>query len=95
MADRLGRAPTADEYYKFKQLLSNEEAGQDVTTQTTTSDGQGNTKTRVKRSDDTTDPTAADLADDFSRRGALGREANTVQAARYFDVIERLVRGGS
>ena len=95
---RLGRAPDADEYHRFRKLLRNSEAGQDVTTQTstTTSDGQGNTSTvnRVKRSDDTTDPTPDVIADAFTRRGRLGTEANTRMAATgYYGVIDRLIGG--
>lgn len=91
MQARLGRAPTADEYQDFRKLLSNSEAGQDVTTTVTTTDGKGHSKTRVKHSDDTTDPSADVLADQFTRKGKLGREANTVQAASFMDVIARRV----
>lgn len=94
LSDRLGRAPTADEYHRYRTLLSNEEAGQDVTTTITRTDGEGKSRTRVKRSDDTTDPSAAAVADDFSRRGKLGREANThVAATDYFNIIDRLTGG--
>lgn len=93
MRARLGREPTADEYHQFRNLLSNSEAGQDVTTQVTRTDGQGNTTTRVKRSDDTTDPSPDTVADDMLRRGELGKEANTVTAASFFDIIAGKVGG--
>ena len=95
---RLGRAPTSEDYDQFKRLLQSSESGQDVTTvrQTTRpgkTDNDSRTTQRVTHSDDTTDPSASDLAEDMSRRGRLGREANTVQAASVFDVIARRVGG--
>jgi hypothetical protein len=93
---RLGRAPTSEEYHRFNKLLRNSEGGQDVTTTRSVTkpgetDNDSRTTTRVNRSDDTTDPTADVLADDFTRRGKLGREANTVTAASFMDVIARRV----
>lgn len=93
MTTRLGRAPTSDEYHQFREALSNAEGGQDITTQTTKIGKNGVPTTRVHRSDPTSDPTPDVVADDMLQRGALGREANTVQAASYFDVIARLVGG--
>lgn len=94
MTQRLGRAPTSDEYHQFRHLLSNAEGGQDVVTQTPVgTDKKGRTITRVTRSDNTTDPSATDVADDYLSRGKLGREANTVRAADYFDIIARKVGG--
>lgn len=96
MQSRLGRAPTADEYHQFRNLLSNTEGGQDVTTTRSVTkpgktDNDSSTTTRVTRSDDTTDPTPATLADEMTRKGALGREANTVQAADFMRVIQQRV----
>lgn len=94
LEDRLGRAPTSDEYHQFRTLLSNAEGGQDVTTTISTTDGEGHSKTRVKRSDPTSDPSAATVADDFSRKGALGKEANTRTAGvDYYDAIASLIGG--
>lgn len=93
MQARLGRMPTADEYDQFHSLLTSKEGGQDVTTTTHRTGRSGNTTSRVSRSDDTTDPSAQDVAEEMTRKGKLGREANTVQAASYFDVIARRVGG--
>jgi hypothetical protein len=94
LEDRLGRAPTSDEYQRLRKQLSNSEGGQDVTTSITTTDGQGNSKTRSKPSDTTTDPSADVIADDMSRRGALGKEANTRQIGNgYYDAIASLIGG--
>ena len=93
MERRLGRAPTADEYDRFHSLLTSKEGGQDVTTVTQRTGRSGNTTSRVSRSDDTTDPSAQDVAEEMTRKGKLGREANTVQAASFFDVIARRVGG--
>lgn len=99
LEDRLGRAPTADEYHQARQLIQNSEGGQDVTTTRSVTkpgetDNDSRTTTRVSRSDDTTDPTPDVLLDDMSRRGKLGREANTVTAASLFDVLANRVGMG-
>ena len=94
LTDRLGREPTAGEYQRARKLISNSEGGQDVTTTVTRNDGQGNTVSRVKHKDDTTDPSPDVILDDYSRRGKLGREANTFTAATdYLGVIDRLTGG--
>lgn len=94
MQDRLGRAPTADEYHQFRTSLSNSEGGQDVTTQTTSTNAKGVSTTKVTRSDDTTDPSPTDLADEFTRTGKLGKEANTrTIATDYYGVVDRLIGG--
>jgi hypothetical protein len=92
LEQRLGRAPTADEYHQFRSMLTNSEGGQDVTTVTNTPDGQGNITRHVKHSDPTSDPSAADLADQFSRRGKVGKEANTHQIATdYYGAVASLI----
>lgn len=93
MTARLGRAPTSDEYHQFRTMLSNSEAGQDVSDSRTHVNKNGVVVTKTTHSDDTTDPSAADIADDYLSRGDLGREANTVQAANYYDVIARRIGG--
>lgn len=92
LQQRLGREPTADEYHQFRHLLRNKEGGQDVTTTVTKYGKRGQVKSSVSTpSDNTTDPSAADVADDMSRRGDLGREANVVRAASFMDIIARRV----
>jgi len=95
LSDRLGRDPTADEYHKFRTLLSNEEGGQDTTTTVTKYGKRGQVKSsRSTPSDRTTDPSADVIADDMSRTGKLGKEANTFQAATgFFGVLDRLTGG--
>jgi hypothetical protein len=94
MQTRLGRAPTADEYHQFNQQLKSSEGGQDVTTTTTHSDGQGHSTTRVRRSNNQTTPSPTDIADDFTRKGALGVEANTRTAGvDYYDALHNLIGG--
>jgi hypothetical protein len=93
---RLGRAPTSEEYHRFNKLLRNSEGGQDVVTQRSVTkpgetDNDSISTQRISRSDDTTDPSADVIADDMTRRGKLGREANTVTAATFMDVIARRV----
>jgi hypothetical protein len=99
LEERLGRAPTADEYQKARKMIQNSEGGQDVTTtRSVTRPGEtandSRTTTRVTRSDNTTDPSPDVLLDDMSRRGKLGREANTVTAASLFDVLANRVGMG-
>jgi hypothetical protein len=96
MEARLGRAPTSEEYHQFRQMLRNKEGGQDVTTTRSVTkpgetDNDSRTTTRVNRSDDTTDPDPSTVAEEFTMRGKLGREANTVTAASFMDVIARRV----
>jgi hypothetical protein len=93
LQQRLGREPTADEYHDARKKVSASAGGQDVTTNTPSMGKDGTVTTRVTHSDDTEDPSPADVLDDMSRRGALGREANTVTAASFFDVIANRVGG--
>jgi len=91
----LGREPTAAEYAAYRARLRDAEAGADVTTTTTTAGPGGNTRTRVSRSDDTTDPSAAVVADEMVRRGALGRERNTKMAAiDYYQAAMSILGAG-
>lgn len=91
-----GRAPTAAEYRRYAHRLRAAEAGADVTTQRTTTqyDATGratDSTTHVSRQDDTTDPSAATVADQMSRQGKLGRERNTrMVGVDYFGAIMNL-----
>lgn len=78
MESRLGRAATADEEARFRANLRAEEAGDQVTTTTSKYGRTGNLKSTVSTQlDDTSDASASTVADDFTRQGKLGKEANT------------------
>jgi hypothetical protein len=111
MSQRLGRDPTDHEYARFQKLLHGKEAGPDVQTRTTkhgttttTTGTQENSTTSttgadtstVTRQDDTVDPSASDVADEFSRQGTIGTEANTFHAATdlYGAAMKALGAGG-
>ena len=89
METRLGRAATADEEARFRAALRQEEAGDSVSTRTTTYGRKGNPKSSyTSQADDTTDASASTVADDFTRTGKLGREANTrMTGVDYYGAI--------
>jgi len=93
--NELGRAPTDAEYARYQAKLRAAESGRDKTVTVTTADGQGNTRTRVRRSDNTTDPSADVVADEMVRSGRLGRERNVKMAAiDYYQAAMSILGAG-
>ncbi len=100
---RLGRAPTSKELSAFEDALNAyEKANPSTTTTDTTSvtldngtqDDEANVENAATTTSMTT-PTADVFADEYTRKGKLGVEANTRTAGTdYFDAVLRLVGGG-
>lgn len=83
LEDRLGRGPKEEEFQTFLSTLNNfERKNPRKETATTTVDAEGNSSTTRTLSGSEVTPAAA--ADEFTRQGELGEEANTFMVANDY-----------